>query len=176
MNLPNILTVFRMLLVPLFAYAYFHIEPKWIALCLFLLASVTDYLDGYLARKWNQITDFGKLMDPFADKLMTVTMMVCLAMTHHLPWWVVIVIAAKELLMTVGSAYMLKNKIVVQANIWGKLSTCVFIVALALVFPWHNQKILSEIGRYLTYAGVALSMLAMVIYAKTAIPKIKPCG
>lgn len=173
MNLPNALTLFRMALVPMFAYAYFFIKPTWIALALFLLASATDYLDGYLARRLNQITDFGKLMDPLADKLMMVTMMVCLACTRHLAWWVVIVMLLKELLMMLGSGYMLRREIVVYANIWGKLATVVFVLALALVFPWHEIGALSTVGACLTYLAVALSMLAMVIYAVQAYKNLK---
>ena len=173
MNLPNILTMTRMLMVPLFAYLYFYVEPAWLALVVFLLAGATDILDGYLARKWNQITDFGKLMDPLADKLMLLTMMVCLAATRDLGWWIVIAIAAKELLMMLGSALMLKRGVVVFANIWGKIATFLFIVALTLVFPWHGLEAVSRAGTLLATIGVGVSVAAMGVYAWHAYKTIK---
>lgn len=173
MNLPNLLTCFRMALVPAFAYCYFFVKPTWIALALFILASLTDFLDGYLARKLSQITDFGKLMDPLADKLMTVTMMVCLACTRRIPWWVVVVIVLKELLMLAGSTVMLKRHIVVYANIWGKIATAVFIAALILVFPWHGSDFWYGFGEGLLYVGVAVSLLAMGVYAGRAYKNLK---
>ncbi len=176
LNLPNILTCFRMVLVPLFAYCYFFVKPTWIALVLFVIASLTDFLDGYLARKWNQITDFGKLMDPLADKLMTVTMMVCLACTNRIPWWVVIVMVAKELLMLLGSSFMLKHKVVVSANIWGKLATVLFIVALVFAFPWHDSALVYNLGTSILYAAVAISLLAMGIYAVQAYQSLREQG
>ncbi len=173
MNLPNLLTCIRMALVPAFAYCYFFVRPEWIALALFILASLTDFLDGYLARKWDQITDFGKLMDPLADKLMTVTMMVCLACTWRIPWWTVVVIVLKELLMLAGSAFMLRHHVVVSANVWGKVATFAFIVALALVFPWHGSALWFSVGTALLYAAVLLSLAAMGVYAARAYKNLK---
>lgn len=173
MNLPNILTCFRMVLVPVFAYCYFFVKPTWIALALFILASATDFLDGYLARKMNQITDFGKLMDPLADKLMTVTMMVCLACTRRIPWWAVIVITFKELFMVAGSTYMLKRRVVVSANIWGKAATVLFIAALALVFPLEGSESWYWFGVGVLYAAVAASLSALVVYVAQAYKNLK---
>lgn len=172
MNLPNALTVLRILMVPAFAWCYFHLAPV-AALAVYLLASLTDFLDGYLARKLNQITDIGKLMDPLADKLMLVTLLVCLAYTGHVMWWVVGVMFVKELYMLIGSLYMLRHDVVVFANIWGKAATGVFIVALALVFPWHEVSAISAIGGALVYAAVALSLLSMVIYTKDALQTLR---
>ena len=171
MNLPNMLTVFRMVLVPVFAYLYFFVEPVWMALVVFLLAGATDVVDGYLARKWNQITDFGKLMDPLADKLMLLTMMVCLCVTGHLALWVAIAIGVKELLMVAGSALLLRRGVVVYSNLWGKLATLMLMAALALVFPWHRRASVFRAGTLLSYAGVALSYWAMFAYGWQALRK-----
>ena len=119
MNLPNLLTILRMCMIPIFVALYYSgMQP--LALVVYLLAGATDILDGYLARKWNQITSFGKLMDPLADKLMTLTMIYCLADTGYLPVWVLIVLLLKELMMVLGSLALLKGlkgqKIVVMAN------------------------------------------------------------
>ena len=172
MNIPNALTLFRVVLIPVFVWAYFNSSPVR-ALLIFLLAAFTDFLDGYLARKWNQITDFGKLLDPLADKLMTVTLLICLAITGNVAWWVAIVMLMKELFMLIGSLYMLSKKIVVYSNIYGKVATFAFIVALALVFPWHSVDMMTTIGNVLMYIAVALSLLSMVIYSMDAYKNLK---
>ncbi len=165
MNLPNVLTVMRMIMVPVFAYLYHHAAPGW-ALGVFLLAGVTDALDGYLARKNNQITSFGKLMDPLADKLMTITMLICLASTGRIERWVPIAILAKEACMVAASAFLLQKKsIVAYANLFGKTATVLFIVAIAVVYPWHDIDWLYRVGRVLIYCACAASILAAVQYA-----------
>ena len=99
-TIPNVLTIIRMLLIPVFVVLFFHEEEiKVASLCVFCAASLTDMLDGYLARKLNQITDFGKLFDPLADKLMVITAMVCQTFWGPLPLIAVIIVAAKELLI-----------------------------------------------------------------------------
>lgn len=165
MNLPNALTLFRMALIPVFVWLYYAQQPLW-AMLVFLLASFTDFLDGYLARRLHQVTSFGKLMDPLADKLMTVSMLLCLADTNKLPMWVPFAMICKEILMVAGSAFLLgKHKIVVMAQWPGKVATVAFIVAVTMVFPWHPYVWLTELGRALIYAAVALSFLAALQYA-----------
>jgi len=164
MNLPNALTTLRILLIPVFVLAYERAAPA-LALLVFLVASLTDYLAGYLARKWNQITPFGKLFDPVADKLLLLAVLCCLARSGHIPWWVLGVMAAKELLMMAGSAWLLGKKVVVSANLMGKAATVMFIVALTLLFPWHSAPWLTAIGTALLYAAVALSVAALFAYA-----------
>ncbi len=174
-NLPNILTLFRMCLIPVFAALYYNgMQP--LALIVYLLAGATDVLDGYLARKWNQITSFGKLMDPLADKLMNLTMIFCLTHTGYIPVWVLIVLLAKELLMVAGSLALLKGlrgeKVVVMANWAGKAATALTIAAVALVFPWHNWEAVRTIGQVLMYIGVGFNLFAMVNYALTYVKKL----
>ncbi len=164
MNLPNILTILRILLIPVFYSLYQKGMPAQ-ALLVFLIASFTDFLDGYLARKWNQITNFGKLADPAADKIMVLTALYCLAADGRIPWFAPAVILIKELAMVAGSLCMLGKKVVVYANIWGKLATVAFIVSLVLVFPWHGIEILYKIGNVLVIVSTLLSVWAMVQYA-----------
>ncbi len=175
MNLPNILTLFRMCLIPVFAALYYNgMQP--LALIVYLIAGATDILDGYLARKWNQITSFGKLMDPLADKLMNLTMIFCLVHTGYIPVWVLIVLLAKELLMVTGGVLLLKGikgeKVVVMANWAGKAATALTIAAVALVFPWHTWDVVRTIGRILMYIGVGFNLFAMVNYALTYVKKL----
>lgn len=170
MNLANALTILRILLIPAFAFAYYRVTPI-IALALFLLAGLTDYLDGYLARKLKMITDVGKLLDPLADKLMLLTALYCLADTNFIPWWVFIALAAKEGLMVIGSLFLLEKKVVVYSNIFGKVSTVLFIVAIVFVFPWHTIVTLTRAGNIILYIATASSFLAMGIYAYNALTK-----
>ena len=175
MNLPNLLTILRMCMIPIFVALYYSgMQP--LALIVYLLAGATDILDGYLARKWNQITSFGKLMDPLADKLMTLTMIYCLTDTGYLPVWVMIVLLLKELMMVLGSLALLKGlkgqKIVVMANWAGKAATAMLIAAVALVFPWHSWEIVRTIGQVIMYIAVGFSLFAMGNYAYVYVKKL----
>lgn len=172
MNLPNALTIFRILLVPVFASLY--MDGHTIAsLVVYLLAGVTDMLDGYLARKWNQITDFGKLCDPLADKLMQLTMLTCLVTSKIVPAWALALLVAKELVMVVGAAYMLGNKVVVYANMYGKTATVLTIVSIIMLYPWHDIALLKETGIVVLYIALAVSILAMIIYIVSAYRDIR---
>jgi cardiolipin synthase len=164
MNLPNLLTALRMALIPVFVLVYERGQAA-LALLIFLAASLTDCLDGYLARKWNQVTPFGKLFDPMADKLLLLSVLFCLARSGDIPWWMVAVMGAKELLMLLGSAWLLRRKVVVSANRLGKAATALFIIALTLVFPWHHADWVTGAGTVLLYAAVALSVAALCVYA-----------
>ncbi len=118
-TIPNVLTIIRMILIPVFVVLFFK-GHKMAALAVFCAASLTDMLDGYLARKLNQITDFGKLFDPLADKLMVLTAMVLQTFWGPLPLVAVIIVAAKELVMVLGGVFMLSKNVVVYSNYVGK--------------------------------------------------------
>ena len=175
-TIPNVLTMIRLLLVPVFVVVYFRTtaEPKYAALAIFAAASLTDMLDGYLARKLNQITDFGKLFDPLADKLMVLSAMVCQAVTGVFPWAAVIVVACKELVMVLGGLFMLSRDVVVYSNIAGKAAQVCFILSLILSF-FHVP--LAEWGTrldlILLWITVGLAILAMVVYAAEYLRSLK---
>ena len=175
-TIPNVLTMIRLLLVPVFVVVYFRTtaEPKYIALAIFAAASLTDMLDGYLARKLNQITDFGKLFDPLADKLMVLSALVCQAVTGVFPWAAVIVVACKELVMVLGGLFMLSRDVVVYSNIVGKAAQVCFILSLILSF-FHVP--LAEWGTrldlILLWITVGLAVLAMVVYAAEYLRSLK---
>jgi CDP-diacylglycerol---glycerol-3-phosphate 3-phosphatidyltransferase len=125
MNIPNLLTILRLLLTPLGAYALFKNggdDHLWmvIAWCTFFIIGLTDFLDGRIARAKNQITEFGKLLDPIADKISIGTAMVCLSILHRLPWWITVVILAREVGVTVLRFSVLKDG-VIAASKGGKL-------------------------------------------------------
>ena len=165
MNIPNALTLFRFLLVGVFPYLYFHqglaYNKVW-AFAVSSLAGATDVLDGFIARRCNLITKWGKLMDPLADKLMMISVLVCLFLDKVIPLWAALIIALKESLMIFGAAFLYRNRrVVVQANFYGKLATFLFYVAItSLIFelPYANYilsiAILSTILALLKYASL----------------------
>ncbi len=140
MNLPNILTIARLFMVPCFVLCYVKGSEQTMtngvlfAAVLFIAAALTDILDGYLARKYNQITDFGKLADPLADKMMQIAAVVCLAVYNRISAWICYVFIAKELLMLFGSARLLKRfKFVVYSKWSGKIATVVLFICIVLI-------------------------------------------
>ena len=176
-TIPNVLTIIRIILIPVFVVLFFKGE-KIAALCVFCAASLTDMLDGYLARKLNQITDFGKLFDPLADKLMVLTAMVCQTFWGPLPLVAVIIVALKELVMVLGGVFMLSRDVVVYSNYFGKAAQVGFIASLILSF-FHERFVEGNVMLWgmtpdiiLLWITVTLAVVAMVIYATGAIKTI----
>lgn len=162
-----------MILIPVFVVLHAQNRLKW-ALVVFLAASLTDMLDGYIARKYNLITDFGKLFDPLADKLMVCTALICQCIAGIFPWSAVIVVMAKEALMVLGGAFMLKKNIVVYSNILGKLAQVFFIVSLTLSF-FHSEltDLHFQADIILLWTTVVLAIAAMICYAAGAFRQLK---
>ena len=177
-TIPNVLTMIRLILIPVFVVLFFSGLRK-AALAVFVAASLTDMLDGYLARKLNQITDFGKLFDPLADKLMVLTAMVCQAIAGVFPWAAVIIVACKELYMVLGGMFMLKRGVVVYSNLIGKAAQVCFIASLVLAF-FHDDFVAAGTrllgltpDNLLLWITVALAILAMIVYTVGAVRKIR---
>ena len=143
MNLPNKLTILRMIMIPFFVV--FLMLPiggesvhRWIALVIFVAASLTDTLDGYIARRDHLVTDFGKFMDPLADMLLVCSAMICLVETGELPFWIVILIIAREFIISGFRQIAADNGIVIAASKWGKLKTIcqmAMVILLLADFP-----------------------------------------
>lgn len=178
-TLPNILTLFRITLVPVFILIYYkHPDRRWASMLVFALASLTDCLDGFLARRLNRISSLGKLMDPLADKLMVLSMLFCLkdegllapAGFEKLNGTVLYTILAKEIIMVFGAGYMLKRGHVTHSNLFGKTATLLFCVGIIAVFPgngtmpWHGKAVLQTAGRYIIPAAALASLAAMISY------------
>ena len=137
MNLPNKLTMLRVILIPFFVafmllsgaeYSY-----KWIALGIFITASLTDLLDGKIARKYNLVTNFGKLMDPLADKMLVSAALICLTAMGRLEAWIVIVIISREFIISGLRQIAADNGIVIAASYWGKYKTTFQMVMICLL-------------------------------------------
>ena len=167
MHLPNKLTIFRIILVPFFVV--FMKVPvggekihRYIALMIFIMASLTDYLDGYIARRDNLVTDFGQLMDPLADKLLICTAMICLIDTDQLPSWIVIVIISREFIISGFRLIAANNRIVIAASQQGTLKT---ISQMAMIFfllvnlKGNIGYVLEQILIYLTLALTVISLI-----------------
>ena len=172
-NVPNVLTMIRLALIPVFVVLHAMALEK-LALLTFCIASFTDWLDGYIARKYNLITDFGKLMDPLADKLMVCTALIMQGLNGTFPVVAIIIVIIKELVMIYGSSYMLAHDVVVYANIWGKLAQCSFILALVLSF-WHQDftAMSFPIDRVCLWIAVVIAVVALVDYTLTALKTLR---
>lgn len=133
MNIPNVLTAIRFIIIPIFGY-FLYKEQYYTAVFLFLLGGLTDVLDGFIARRFNMITSWGKLADPLADKLMQITALILLVMQGKIPTVILIIVVAKEAFMATGSILLYKQEnVVVAANWYGKLATVVFYFAIIMI-------------------------------------------
>ena len=136
--IPNVLTTVRLVLVPIFAYFMVFDENVYIAALIFVLSGVTDIVDGYIARHYNMITNFGKIYDPFVDKLMQMTAVVCLVIIDVIPVWLLVFVVVKEVSMIIASGILYANKIVVSSNKFGKASTVIFYAGVLAMIIWKN--------------------------------------
>ena len=133
MNIPNLLSAFRLILVPVFIVLYFNNHTA--ALVVFAIASATDILDGYIARRFKLITKLGAILDPIADKLMQLSVLVCLfySQPQLYPLWALCILLGKEFLMCLGTLLLLKSGIVVSANIFGKSATVIISLCILVI-------------------------------------------
>ena len=164
LNLPNVLTLARILLVPVLVVALLDQTDHGdlLAAIAFALASLTDAIDGYLARSRNTITTFGKLMDPVADKLLVVAALVALVSLDRLPGWVAMVIIARELTVTVTRMQATQHGVVIAANWWGKAKTIVQVAAIFFLIVAGGPSPAWVDG--LVYAAVAITVVSGVDY------------
>ena len=195
MNLPNKLTMFRLILVPLFVavlLATSRPHHYLIAAILFAVASYTDHLDGMLARKNNQITDFGKFMDPLADKVLVISALVCFVELHLANVWMVLLIIAREFMVTSIRLVAADKGQVIAANNWGKAKTVSQIIAILVVLflqYWLelavagvslpvtvNESLASLLGQLLILIATALAVISGLIYLKQNWQIVKTAG
>ena len=170
MNLPNKLTVLRVIMVPFFVFFMLTgvggAANKWITLIIFCVASLTDMLDGKIARKYNLVTNFGKFMDPLADKLLVCSAMICLIPSGKLPTAIVIVIIAREFIISGFRLVASDNGIVIAANYWGKFKT-VSQMAMIIVLIADLGGVFDLIGQILIWLALALTIISLIDYVWT---------
>ncbi len=178
MNLPNKLTILRTILIPFFLvallcdqnYGGFIPFGNWIALAIFAIASITDMLDGMIARKYNLVTNFGKFMDPLADKLLVCSAMIAFIELDRIPCWIVIIIIAREFIISGFRLVASDNGIVIAAGIWGKIKTaeqmvmlCILIADFGNVFPSMANGI-HVFENILIYIALILTLISLFDY------------
>ena len=159
-NVPNILSFVRLLLVPIFVISFFLIN-KYLALGIFILASLTDLLDGYIARHYNAITEFGKVLDPFADKLMKMSALICLTIAELLPLWVTILMIVCDIAMIISGLCIYKKNITIQSNWLGKAGT--LIISIGVIMSFFTEW-LGNTNVYVVYFGIAVAIIAGLNY------------
>lgn len=166
MNLPNKLTLFRVILIPFFllflltdlAGGY----GRWIALGIFVAASLTDLLDGKIARKYHLVTNFGKFMDPLADKLLVSSAMIAFVELGQMPAWVVIIIISREFAISGFRLIASDNHVVIAASWWGKFKTATQMIMVILMIV--NIEQLTLITEIVMWVALALTLISMIDY------------
>lgn len=165
MNLPNKLTLFRVILIPffvLFMLVDITAYDKWIALSIFIVASLTDLLDGKIARKYNLVTNFGKFMDPLADKLLVCSALICLVALTKIPAWIVIIIIAREFIISGFRLIASDNGVVIAASYWGKFKTTFQMVMICLMIA--DIEAISLITTVVMWIALILTVVSLVDY------------
>lgn len=165
MNLPNKLTMFRVILIPffvLFMLVDITSADKWIALAIFIVASLTDLLDGKIARKYNLVTNFGKFMDPLADKLLVCSALICLVELEKLPAWMVIIIIAREFIISGFRLIASDNGVVIAASYWGKFKTTFQMVMICLLIA--DIETIRAITNVIVWAALILTVVSLIDY------------
>ena len=167
MNLPNKLTVLRIIMVPFFVFFMLTdvggTANKWIALVLFCVASLTDLLDGKIARKYNLVTNFGKFMDPLADKLLVCSAMICMIDSGQLTAWFVIIIIAREFIISGFRLVASDNGTVIAASYWGKFKTDSQMAMVILLIADFGG-VFDLICEALIWISLALTIISLVDY------------
>lgn len=170
MNLPNKLTIIRVCMIPFFVF--FLLADlggldgwqKYVATAIFAVASMTDWFDGYLARKHNLVTNFGKFMDPLADKLLVCSALICLTETGQLPAWIVIVIMSREFIISGFRLVASDNGVVIAASYWGKFKTTFQMAMIILIILDFSNQYVQYITVAVTYIAVALTIISLADY------------
>lgn len=173
-HVPNILTIIRFLLIPVIIIL--ALKDDYVATIVVLTVSgITDILDGYIARKYNFITDFGKLMDPLADKATQVTLLAVLTIQKIIPIWIIAIVLLKEFIMVSGASFLYGKELVVSSKWYGKLSTILFYIAIVcslLTLYWntslvkYNLPTMPEFAKYIYYLAVTSTIFSLVMYIK----------
>ncbi len=168
MNLPNKLTLFRVILIPFFVFfllaPYFEGYGNYIAVAIFVVASITDFLDGKIARKYSLVTNFGKFMDPLADKLLVSSALICLVALNKIPAWIVIVIIAREFIISGFRLVAADNGVVIAASYWGKFKTAFQMVTVIVLILNIPGEVFAVVGTVLIYISLVLTVISLIDY------------
>ncbi|MBR4719840.1 MAG: CDP-diacylglycerol--glycerol-3-phosphate 3-phosphatidyltransferase [Lachnospiraceae bacterium] len=168
MNLPNKLTVLRVIMIPFFVFFMLvDIIPgytKWIALAIFIFASFTDMFDGWFARKYGLITDFGKFMDPLADKLLVCSALICLVKNGSLAAWMAIIIISREFIISGLRLIASDNGVVIAASYWGKFKTVFQMIMIGMLIGDLKFKLFKIATQLVVWIALILTVISLVDY------------
>ena len=166
LNLPNKLTLIRVLLIPVFVVFLYlpYTATRVIALVIFIAASLTDTADGFIARRYQLITNFGKFMDPPADKLLVCAALICLVRTGDIPARIVIIIISREFIISGFRLIAADNGLVIAASWWGKIKTVCQMVMIAFLIAPLRGNTMMRIRTVLIYASLVLTVLSLLDY------------
>lgn len=166
-NIPNILTIIRFIFIP-FIFSAVISRHFLTSLILFTISALTDILDGFIARKFNYTTDIGKLIDPLADKLTQISLLLSFAILNILPWWIFAIVFIKELVLVVSASVLYsKDDVVVYSKWYGKLATTLFYLAIvcSLLINEFNFSFTFKVDLYLYYLAILATVFALIMYA-----------
>ena len=164
-HVPNILTMCRFILIPPIFISI--INHNYVAAFIFLtLSGITDILDGAIARKFNFITNFGKLIDPLADKTTQISTLIALSFAGIIPYWILTLVFIKETIMIAGASFLYGKKLVVSSRWYGKLATVVFYIAIVASLIVNYFEFTCRVDIYIYYVALALTIFALLMYFK----------
>lgn len=177
-HVPNLLTILRFILIPFIIVLIF--QDKYLdAFIILTVSGLTDVLDGYIARKFNFITNFGKLIDPLADKATQISILVTLALKNIIPFWILVIVFLKEFLMIAGASFLYGKELVVSSKWFGKLTTVLFYLAIVCSFfiyswnsinishPEYSRAVLPNFDLLIYYLALASTIFSLLMYFKT---------
>ncbi len=174
-HIPNMLTILRFILIP-FIVVFIAFNNYIAAFVVLTISGITDILDGFIARKFNFITNFGKLIDPLADKTTQISVLVTLAFKDIIPFWILIIVFLKEFLMIAGASFLYGKELVVSSKWYGKLTTVLFYVAIVSSFfictwnaplvghPEYSTPMLPHFDTYIYYLALVSTIFSLVMY------------
>ena len=172
-HIPNILTIIRFLLIPFIVVNIFS-GNYIIAFIIFTISGLTDIADGCIARKFNLISNFGKLMDPLADKLTQICTIASLTLIHIIPIWILVIVLLKELIMIAGASFLYGKDVVVYSKWYGKLATVLFYLAIVfslLINQFELPSIWSNLDLWLFYLALFATVFSLLMYIKDVYKK-----
>ena len=171
--IPNILTIIRFLMIPIIIFSVIN-GDYLVAFILFTISGITDIADGFIARKFNLISNFGKLMDPLADKLTQVSMLAILVLQNIIPIWILVIVVLKEFIMVCGASFLYGKDVVVYSKWYGNLATVLFYIAIVsslLIAEFNVTNSFANFDMYLYYLALVTTIFSLIMYIKTLYSK-----
>ena len=162
-HVPNILTLFRFILIP-FIFISITNEQYLTAFIILTISGITDILDGFIARKFNFITNFGKLIDPLSDKATQICVLLALVLNNIVPLWILFIVFLKELIMIAGASFLYGKELVVSSKWYGKLSTVLFYIAIVSSLAIRYFNISIQFDTYIYYLALLMTLFSLVMY------------